>query len=114
MLLARLPSDTSVWRSLTSTYAVDVFCGVFLKSSDVVDRAVAVPIISGELILGGKLAAKVGGEGLTALIEPGMRAVSVQVNEISISLNRDLDVIREADVCQHKESRRALNGKYGD
>ncbi len=57
--------------------------GVFLKTSDVVDRAVAVPIISGELILGGKLAAKGGGEGLTALIEPGMRAVSVQVNEIS-------------------------------
>ena len=57
--------------------------GVFLKTSDVVDRAVALPIISGELILGGKLAAKGGGEGLTALIEPGMRAVSVQVNEIS-------------------------------
>src|SRR5713226_5510298 len=44
--------------------------GVFLKTSDVVDRAVAVPIIAGEMVLNGKLAAKGGGEGLTALIEP--------------------------------------------
>ena len=35
------------------------------------------------MALNGKLAAKGSGEGLTALIEPGMRAVSVQVNEIS-------------------------------
>jgi len=57
--------------------------GVFLKPGDLVDRAVAVPILSGEIILAGKLAAKGSGEGLTALIEPGKRAVSVQVNEIS-------------------------------
>src|SRR5437667_2187800 len=57
--------------------------GVFVKTSDVVDRAVAVPIVAGEIVLNGKLAAKGSGEGLTALIAPGMRAVSVQVNEIS-------------------------------
>src|SRR5437016_5826565 len=57
--------------------------GVFVKASDVVDRAVAVPIFAGEIVLNGKLAAKGSGEGLTALIEPGMRAISVQVNEIS-------------------------------
>src|SRR6516164_8349644 len=57
--------------------------GVFLKPGDLVDRAVAVPILSGEIILAGKLAAKGSGEGLTALIEPGKRAVSVHVNEIS-------------------------------
>src|SRR6516164_5817981 len=57
--------------------------GVFLKPGDLVDRAVAVPILSGEIILTGKLAAKGSGEGLTALIAPGARAVSVQVNEIS-------------------------------
>src|SRR5437867_9934002 len=57
--------------------------GVFVKASDVVDRAVAVPIFAGEIVLNGKLAAKGSGEGLTALIEPGMRAVSVQVNAIS-------------------------------
>src|SRR5438093_5799959 len=57
--------------------------GVFVKTSDVVGRAVAVPIFAGEIVLNGKLAPKGSGEGLTALIEPGMRAVSVQVNEIS-------------------------------
>src|SRR5213594_2359460 len=57
--------------------------GVFVKTGDVVDRAVAVPIVAGEIVLNGKLAPKGSGEGLTALIEPGMRAVSVQVNEIS-------------------------------
>src|SRR2546427_6556235 len=57
--------------------------GAFLKTAEVVDRAVAVPIIAGEIVLNGKLAAKGSGEGLTALIAPGMRAVSVQVNEIS-------------------------------
>lgn len=57
--------------------------GVFLKSADLVDRSVAVPIIAGEVVLNGKLTAKGSGEGLTALIEPGMRAVSVQINEIS-------------------------------
>src|SRR6267142_605256 len=57
--------------------------GAFLKTSDIVDRAVAVSISASELVLGGKLAARGSGEGLTALIEPGTRAISVQVNEIS-------------------------------
>src|SRR6266704_5394286 len=57
--------------------------GVFVKTTDVVDRAVAVPIVAGEIVLNGKLAAKGSGEGLTALIEPGARALSVQVNDIS-------------------------------
>jgi len=57
--------------------------GVFRKGSDLVDRSVAVPVIAGEVVLNAKLTAKGSGEGLTALIEPGMRAVSVQINEIS-------------------------------
>ena len=57
--------------------------GAFFKTADVVDRAVLAPLVSNELLLTAKLAAKGGGEGMTALIEPGMRAASVQVNEIS-------------------------------
>jgi pilus assembly protein CpaB len=57
--------------------------GAFLKGADVVDRAVTTPISAGEILLTPKLAAKGSGEGLTALIEQGKRAVSVQVNEIS-------------------------------
>src|SRR5579864_690343 len=34
MLLARLPSDGDVWTSLTSMYTVDIFCGLFLASSN--------------------------------------------------------------------------------
>lgn len=57
--------------------------GAFLQTSEVVDRAVTTPVAASELVLERKLAAKGSGEGMTALIEPGMRAVSVQVNEIS-------------------------------
>jgi pilus assembly protein CpaB len=57
--------------------------GSFLKSAEVIDRAVATPISAGEVLLNAKLATKGSGEGLTALIEPGKRAVSVQINEIS-------------------------------
>ena len=34
MLLARLPSDRATWISLTSTYSVNVFCGLFLESAN--------------------------------------------------------------------------------
>lgn len=61
----------------------DLPAGAFLKTSDLVDRAVSVPVTASEVVLTGKLAAKGSGEGLTALIEPGTRAISVQVNEIS-------------------------------
>jgi pilus assembly protein CpaB len=57
--------------------------GAFVKGADVVDRVVAVALFASETVLSGKLAAKGSGEGLTALIAPGARAVSVQVNEIS-------------------------------
>ncbi len=57
--------------------------GAFLKTADAVERAVSVPIAASELVLAGKLSGKGGGDGLTALIEPGTRAISVQVNEIS-------------------------------
>ena len=57
--------------------------GAFLKTSDIVDRSVVVPMAASELVLNGKLAGKGSGEGLSALIEPGTRAISVQVNEIS-------------------------------
>jgi hypothetical protein len=32
-LLAAMPQDATLWEELTSTYAVDVLCGVFLESS---------------------------------------------------------------------------------
>ena len=57
--------------------------GAFLKTADIIDRAVSVAVTTNEPVLATKLAPKGSGEGLTALIEPGTRAISVQVNEIS-------------------------------
>jgi pilus assembly protein CpaB len=57
--------------------------GAFTKNADLLDRVVLIPISTSEVVLTGKLAGRGSGEGLTALIAPGARAVSVQVNEIS-------------------------------
>ena len=57
--------------------------GFISKIADAADRSLAVPVAVNEPVLTGKLNAKGSGEGLTSLIEPGTRAVSVQVNEIS-------------------------------
>jgi len=52
------------------------------RKRDVLDHAVIVPISSGEFILNNKLAGENAGGGLPSLIPPGMRAVSVRVNEV--------------------------------
>lgn len=54
----------------------------FTKRSQVMGRGVIVPIYKGEFILPTRLAAENAGSGLPSLIPPGMRAVSVRVNEI--------------------------------
>src|SRR5580704_8248106 len=56
--------------------------GVSAKRSQVLGRGVIIPIARGEFILGGKLAPENAGAGLPSLIPPGMRAVSVRVNEV--------------------------------
>ncbi len=56
--------------------------GVFSKRSQVLGRGVIIPISKGEFILPSKLAPENAGAGLPALIPPGMRAVSVRVNEV--------------------------------
>jgi pilus assembly protein CpaB len=54
----------------------------FKQASQVVGRGVILPISKGEFLLPNKLAAENAGAGLPALIPPGMRAVSVRVNEV--------------------------------
>jgi pilus assembly protein CpaB len=56
--------------------------GVFSRRSQVLGRGVIIPISKGEFILPSKLAPENAGAGLPALIPPGMRAVSVRVNEV--------------------------------
>lgn len=55
--------------------------GVFHRKDRVLGRGVVVPIARGEFILTSKLAGENAGYGLPALIPPGMRAVSVRVND---------------------------------
>ncbi len=52
------------------------------KRSDVIGRGVIIPISKGEFILPNRLASENAGSGLPSLIPPGMRAVSVRVNEV--------------------------------
>jgi pilus assembly protein CpaB len=62
--------------------AVDLPQGAYTKRSQVLGRGVVVPITRGEFVLPTKLAPENAGSGLPSLIPPGMRAVSVRVNEI--------------------------------
>src|SRR5579864_7380140 len=54
----------------------------FRSRSQIIGRGVILPIAKGEFILPSKLAAENAGAGLPSLIPPGMRAVSVRVNEV--------------------------------
>ena len=56
--------------------------GTPTKRSQVLGRGVILPISKGEFILPTKLAPENAGAGLPSLIPPGMRAVSVRVNEV--------------------------------
>jgi pilus assembly protein CpaB len=52
------------------------------KRSDVLGHGVIIPINKGDFILPTKLAGENAGSGLPSLIPPGMRAVSVRVNDV--------------------------------
>jgi len=56
--------------------------GSFAKIEDVMDRGLVVPLAENEPIIEGKLAPKNAGAGLPPAIKPGMRAMSVKVNEV--------------------------------
>ena len=61
--------------------SADLPAGVFHLRSKVVGRGVILPIAKSEFVLTSKLAGENAGSGLPALIPPGMRAVSVRVND---------------------------------
>jgi pilus assembly protein CpaB len=56
--------------------------GYYSKKSQVLGRGAILPISAGEFILPNRLAGENSGYGLPSLIPPGMRAVSVRVNDI--------------------------------
>jgi len=56
--------------------------GTFPRVEDVLDRPVIHEIQPGEPVMDARLAAKGSGAGLTPLIPPGMRAISVRANDV--------------------------------
>jgi pilus assembly protein CpaB len=56
--------------------------GAFSDPKDVAGRGLIMPVIQNEPILPNKLASKEAGAGLPPAIPPGLRAVSVRVNEV--------------------------------
>jgi len=62
--------------------ASDLPAGAPRRRSDVLGHGVIIPISKGEFVLPNKLAGENAGSGLPSLIPPGMRAVSVRVNEV--------------------------------
>ena len=56
--------------------------GAFFKLEDVLDRPVISGIQSGEALVEARLAVKGSGVGLGPMIPPGLRAVSVRVNDV--------------------------------
>jgi pilus assembly protein CpaB len=57
--------------------------GAFAKPEELVGRGLIQPIAANELFLPGKLAPKEAGAGLPPVIQPGYRALSVRVNDVS-------------------------------
>jgi pilus assembly protein CpaB len=62
--------------------AGDLPANCYRLKSSVVGRGVILPIARGEFFVPNKLAGENAGSGLPSLIPPGMRAVSVRVNEV--------------------------------
>ena len=62
--------------------STDLPANHFRAKAQVIGRGVILPISKGEFVLASKLAGENAGAGLPALIPPGMRAVSVRVNEV--------------------------------
>jgi pilus assembly protein CpaB len=54
----------------------------YVRASEVLGRGAILPVGKGEFLLPGKLAALNAGAGLPSMIPPGMRAVSVRVNDV--------------------------------
>lgn len=73
-------ADVRAVRFPASELPIGVFSGK--SAAKVVGRGAILPITKGEFFLPGKLAAENSGSGLPSLIPPGMRAVSVRVNDV--------------------------------
>jgi len=80
-----LPEGSLVTRDAVEIKGVPenlALAGTFSRIDDIIDRPVIHEIQPGEPILGARLAARGSGAGLSPLIPPGMRAISVRANDV--------------------------------
>ncbi len=73
------PADVKITKIATSAFPK----GAYSKVEEVLDRAVISNILMEEPIVEGRLAPKGSGLGLAPTIPPGMRAVTVRVNDVA-------------------------------
>jgi pilus assembly protein CpaB len=72
--------------------------GAVLKGADAENRVVMFPVNAGEPLLVSKLSAQTSVEGVASMIDPGLRAVSVQISDVTgvaglIQANSRVDVL---------------------
>jgi pilus assembly protein CpaB len=82
--------------------------GAFEDPAAIVDRGLITSVVKHELILPAKLASKGAGSGLSSIIPPGKRAVSVRVNEVIgvagyVLPGTHVDVVATANPTQRSE-----------
>jgi len=87
------PADVKITKIASSAFPK----GAYSKVEEVLDRAVISNILMEEPIVEGRLAPKGSGLGLAPTIPPGMRAVTVRVNDVAVSGRRRL---RDGDLIQ--------------
>jgi pilus assembly protein CpaB len=69
--------------ALASWPEANVPKGAFTDMTTLADRIVVSKLVAGEPLLAAELAAPGSGAGLVAMIEPGMRAMSIKVDEVT-------------------------------
>jgi pilus assembly protein CpaB len=72
--------------------------GAYFTDKDVLDRALVYPVTMNEPLTAGRLASQTGAEGVPATIDPGMRAMSVPITDVTgvaglIQPNSRVDVL---------------------
>ena len=96
-----LPIGTRIRKADLKTVELreqDLPKGAILQDKDAIDRALLYPVSANEPLTISKLASIGGAEGVPATIEPGMRAISVQISDTSgvaglIQPNSRVDVL---------------------
>lgn len=82
--------------------------GALVRPEEATDRATLIPLVAGEAVLDGKLAAKHAGKGLAALVPLGMRAYTIQASRAASSVGGFILPGNKVDVLLN------LRGNAGD